>query len=399
VQKRRHRLNPGLIAWACLHAAGLLRACLPAAGLLRACLPAAGLLRACLYAAGLLLFTLFSCATYRDPSGVFTDYPDLQRVELFLRQECAAYPGLAELHTLGVTAQGRTIWALRVCRSGRDPVPGFNRASNPGPGPGYAGKNKSRLLVTALTHGDEWISLPAVLYTIHMLVSGYDHDAEIRRILDNVELWFVPVVNPDGYAYARNTDRAWRKNRAGHGGNAVGVDINRNFDFMWNARGGFSRDPDSRFYMGPGPASEPETRALQDLAGRMFFTAALDIHSYGRRILYPWGHTRTPCAPDRLFRALAADMAAAIAAGGGGSYTPSRMSRIYPAGLPTGTLMDYLYGTYGTVALTIELPPDSAEQGGANPPPADLPAAGGELFDAVRFLSMWALVYVNTDAS
>jgi hypothetical protein len=384
VQKRRHRLNPGLIAGACLHAAGLLWSCLPAAGL--------------------LLFTLFSCATYRDPSGVFTAYPDLQRVELFLRQECAAYPGLAELHTLGVTAQGRTIWALRVCRSGRGPGlsagpgPGFNRASNPGPRPGSAGKNRPRLLVTALTHSDEWISLPAVLYTIHMLVSGYDHDAEIRRILDNVELWFVPVVNPDGYAYARKTDRAWRKNRAGHGENAVGVDINRNFDFMWNARGGFSRDPDSRFYMGPGPASEPETRALQDLAGRMFFTAAIDVHSYGRRILFPWGHTRTPCAPDRLFRALAADMAAAIAAGGGGSYTPSRMSRIYPARLPTGTLMDYLYGTYGTVAFTIELPPDSAEQGGANPPPAGLPAAGGELFDAVRFLSLWALVYVNTDA-
>jgi len=342
--------------------------------------------RARLPAAGLLFFTLFSCAAFHDLSAVFSGYPDLAGVELFLKQECAAYPRLAELYALGVTAQSRTIWALRLSGTGS--------GLNPDPAP--ADSNKPRLLFTALTHSDEWISPPAVLYTIHMLVSGYDHDAEIRRILDNAELWFVPVVNPDGYAYARETDRAWRKNRAVHGEHAVGVDINRNFDFMWNARGGFSRDPDSRFYMGPGPASEPETRALQDLAARMFFTAAVDVHSYGRRILFPWGHTRTPCALDRLFRALAADMAGAISAGGGGSYTPSRMSRIYPAGLPTGTLMDYLYGTYGTVAFTIELPPDSAAQGGVNPPPAELPAAGRDLYCVVRFLSTWVITHGNT---
>jgi carboxypeptidase T len=334
----------------------------------------------CIIGACLLCFILLSCATFRDYTGVFSDYPDLARTELFLKQLAGAYPRLAELHALGFTAQGRTVWALRV-------------SGNAG---GSEHIDTPRLLFTALTHSDEWVSLPAVLYTIYALVSGYEQNAEIRDILDNTALWFVPVVNPDGYAYSRDGERRWRKNRAPYGERATGVDINRNFNYMWNAEGGFSHDPGSRFYIGPRAASEPETRALQDLAARLNFKAAIDFHSFGRRILYPWGYTRAPCTRDRFFRGLAADMARYIKAAGGGLYTTLQMSRIYPAGLPAGTLMDYLYGTFGTVALTIELPPGSTEQGGVNPAPAELPAAGREALCAVCFLCLWFLSSENT---
>ncbi len=309
-----------------------------------------------------------SCTTASLFDSAYGDYPDFARVRLFLRRLAAAYPELVTLETLGHTAGGRAITAVHIdARRQRKP-------------------DKPQLLFTAIIHGDEWVSLPAMLYTIHALVSRYDHDREIHAILDNTSLWFVPVVNPDGYEYSRQNNRDWRKNRAVYGEKAVGVDINRNFDYRWNAPGGFSRDPDSRFYMGPAPSSEAETRALQTLAQRIRFTAAIDFHSFGRYILYPYGYTRKSTVQQGLFHRAAQDMAAEIKSDGGADYTPLQLSSIYPEGLPTGTLMDYLYGRYETLAFTLELSPKNKEQGGVSPSRKELPRICSEALSAVRCL-------------
>ncbi|MCI4060391.1 carboxypeptidase, partial [Bacillus cereus] len=55
----------------------------------------------------------------------------------------------------------------------------------------------------------------------------------------------------------------WRKNRNPNhtnGGNYLGVDINRNFDFLWNSGIGTSDNPAVIIYKGTAPFSEPETR-------------------------------------------------------------------------------------------------------------------------------------------
>ena len=61
-----------------------------------------------------------------------------------------------------------------------------------------------------------------------------------------VRLWLIPDLNPDGAA-------------RGTRGNAHGVDLNRNFPFRWRPLGA----PGSRYYAGPRPSSEPESRALE----------------------------------------------------------------------------------------------------------------------------------------
>ena len=78
----------------------------------------------------------------------------------------------------------------------------------------------------------------AVSLIIRELVEDYDNN---RDIVDNLDVYIMPVANPDGYEYSRTTDRMWRKTRSGSG-SCIGVDPNRNWGYKWGGQGA-SRDP------------------------------------------------------------------------------------------------------------------------------------------------------------
>src|SRR5207245_2089853 len=102
---------------------------------------------------------------------------------------------------------------------------------------------KPAFLFTGLTHAREWATGSTTMQTAGDLLKGYSSDSAMTRRLDKAEIWFIPVVNPDGYNYSLNTDTMWRKNRkviyadqtacpasgAKHDSVGVGVDINRNY--------------------------------------------------------------------------------------------------------------------------------------------------------------------------
>jgi hypothetical protein len=113
-----------------------------------------------------------------------------------------------------------------------------------------------------------------------------------------------PNMNPDGRHYSQTVDALWRKNRnpASSGGivNRIGVDPNRNYDFLWDFPVAFSgsanpatlasNSPASDLFHGTAPFSEPETRNVRWLVDRYpQIRWFVDIHSYGGDILYPWG--------------------------------------------------------------------------------------------------------------
>ena len=76
--------------------------------------------------------------------------------------------------------------------------------------------------------------------------------------MHDVNLWVVPVYNPDGFA------RHTRKN-------AHGVDPNRNYPYKWaRLTGGYDS--------GPKPASEPETRAMMRFLSRVKPAYVLSFH-------------------------------------------------------------------------------------------------------------------------
>lgn len=125
-------------------------------------------------------------------------------------------------------------------------------------------------------HAREWISSAVTLHLLEKLLQDTGD-------IGSLDVYVVPMVNPDGYEYSRMHNRFWRKNRRKTSTRAdcVGVDLNRNWDFHYGA--GASDNECSEVFMGTEPFSEPETKALRDAMTRVKdqLKLVLCLHSYG----------------------------------------------------------------------------------------------------------------------
>lgn len=127
---------------------------------------------------------------------------------------------------------------------------------------------------------------------------------EIKSLVESVDFIIFPDVNPDGRFHSQTREAMWRRNRnpanSGEVNSCIGVDINRNFDFLWNFPDHFSplaavhtsTDPCSmsQTYRGSAPASEHETKNVVwifDNFPRIKWY--VDIHCHGEKILISWG--------------------------------------------------------------------------------------------------------------
>ena len=176
--------------------------------------------------------------------------------------------------------------------------------------PSNSSENEPQILYTAIHHAREPNSLSQLIFYMWYLLENYDVDNEIKSIVDNTELFFVPVINPDGYLYNEKTDPNgggfWRKNRK----NGNGVDNNRNYDYyingdpadgIWGGEGA-SNDPNNQTYHGTAPFSEVENQAIKWFCEQHDFVMAFNNHSYGNLLLYPYGYANdVPTPENELF--------------------------------------------------------------------------------------------------
>lgn len=222
-----------------------------------------------------------------------------------------------------LSVEGRPIWFVKI-------------SDNPN-----QDEDEPEVLYTALIHAREGIGVQQMIYFMLHLLENYETNEELRQLVDNTELYFVPVANPDGYIYNQTINPSgggmWRKNRSINSGGSFGVDINRNFGYMWGIDNeGSSGNPDDLTYRGPSPFSEPETRALKVFAEQKNFVIALNYHSYSDLLLYPWGYTSEPCPDDAIFNVHASMMTR----DNNYVYGPSSTT-IYPT---NGASDDWMYG-------------------------------------------------------
>jgi hypothetical protein len=201
-----------------------------------------------------------------------------------------------------------------------------------------------QMLYTALHHAREPISMTQMIYFMWFVLEHYSEDPEIRHLVDNVELYFIPCINPDGYLYNQEMrpegGGLWRKNRRNNGDGTFGVDLNRNYGHEWgHDNAGSSGATQSEVYRGPSAFSEPETQAVRAFVQDHDFKLALNYHSWGGFLIYPFGYTPQPAEDVDVFRQL-------------GNLLTSENRYVYGTGLETvsyptnGDADDWMYGSH-----------------------------------------------------
>ena len=158
------------------------------------------------------------------------------------------------------------------------------------------------IVFTSGVHAAELGGPDSCIYFISRLINAYITKSpltlgnktfsgdQIQAILNNVDIFVLSCANPDGRVYVQTRQEWWRKNRNPNVGmNAIGVDINRNYDFLWSSGVGSSFIPADDTYKGPSAFSEPETRNIQWLLDRSSAGYFMDIHGPSGLLVYNWG--------------------------------------------------------------------------------------------------------------
>jgi len=219
--------------------------------------------------------------SYGSMGGYYTFDETVQKLDSMRLQ----YPTLITAkQNRGTTAEGRTIWSVKISdnadvnESGTEPAIYFD----------------------ALHHAREPQAMAGTMYFMYWLLDNYNTNPEAKYLVDNREIYFVPVVNPDGYFRNQTTNPNgggnWRKNRRNNGSGCFGVDLNRNYNYGWGFNSGSSNDPCSDTYRGPSAGSEPETQAIQNLCLAIQPKISFSVHSQAGRYLNPYGYNDSTVA-------------------------------------------------------------------------------------------------------
>ena len=223
--------------------------------------------------------------------------------------------------SIGQSIEGREMWAIKV-------------SDNPD-----VDEDEGEILFDGCHHAREIMTVEMLLDFSRYLCENYGSDPVVTQLVDSREVFFVPIVNPDGFAYNELTDPLgggmWRKNRRDNVGSCYGVDLNRNYDYEWVGSGS-STDPCNDTYRGTAPESEPEVAAHTAFIDSHEFVVWQSYHSVAALVLYPWGYTSSDSPDEPTYQAMADVMSA-----DNGYQTGQAPDLLYPV---NGVSFDWGYG-------------------------------------------------------
>ena len=302
----------------------------------------------------------------------FHTYPE---VVSELAQIESEHPFIAEVFLLGRSYEKRDILGIKIS----DNV--------------STDESEPEALICALHHAREAATVEVAMYIINYLTDnygnpGYDH---ITSLVDNREIYIIPIVNPDGKVFDDSggpygQGLYWRKNRQPCSG-GFGIDLNRNYSYEW---GGVNSSPccaHSNLFRGYSPFDAPETAAVRDFVlAHPDITVFLDYHSFGGMVLWPWGYTADPISDldDRQVHEIIGQEYAQIT-----GYNPMDVSELYTC---SGIGIDWTYGTTQNhdipiFSWTIELSGAQYPSGdGFYPSPLKLPTICEENCEAALYV-------------
>lgn len=231
-------------------------------------------------------------------------YRKFEDVERDLQAFVSKYKDLATLETYGLSGEGRKLYALKISTSKNENIPL---------------KNKPQVMITAATHGDELITVEVLFSLLNELLEGYGKDSRLSKILEGRDLYFIPVVSPDSFEARERY--------------VLGVDPNRSFPWPLNENN----------------KSVDCIQSLMKFTNAHQFMGSLDLHAYGKLVMFPWAYKSTP--PEDKDEVLMKDLVQSMAREN--KYKAGQISTtIYVA---KGSSADYFYWKKQTQAIAVEL--------------------------------------------
>jgi len=307
--------------------------------------------------------------SYSTISG-FPCYKNLQgSIDWMNRMTRLSIPNILEITLVDIgdsylktvnSNDGHDIWALQIISSANT-------------------NKKGTMLVMSGLHARELTPPELVSRWAEELIRGYNTNADFTSVLDSTDIHIILQANPDARNLVETSslNRMRRKNlrrTACSNSLSSGVDLNRNFPFLWGDDSGSSSNPCSQTYRGSGPGSEPEVQAVVRYAESIFPRSQrvvgddvvinheyndttttgmfIDVHSYGEFMVYPWGYRKdVPSGNDKALRGLLNKLQYI------NGYDPAGPNNNFP-GPASGASDDWAYGKLGTPSLTLELGTD-----------------------------------------
>jgi hypothetical protein len=235
-------------------------------------------------------------------SEILDEYKRYPEVISLMNDLQIKYPKLVSVHSYGKSVKGYDLYYMKIS----DNV--------------EIDEEEPELLITAATHGDEVITTESLMRFLVNMMNSKDSDPRVTRIIKDHELFFIPVVNPDGFTKRRRYT-------------ADGTDPNREYPY-----------PDK-----PNKSSVQCIKKEIEFFHTRNFSGSMDLHASGEKIMYPWGYTKdeVPSADKVMFETLGQAMSSK------NKYRVGQISKIiYVA---PASSADYFYWKNATIAFGIEL--------------------------------------------
>jgi len=301
----------------------------------------------------LILFAVVLCLGAASAARAqidFTQYHTPTSLAGDLASLAGNHPATSQLFTIGNSVEGRPIQGIKISTN-----------------PAVDDPAKGDVIFVGLHHAREWLAAEMPLRLAEYLLTS--NDPGLQACMNNLQIWIIPVLNPDGYAYTADPSgyRYWRKNRRDNGDGTFGVDLNRNYGFEWGLNSGSSPNTYDDTYRGPSAFSEPEVADFRDfVAARHNPKALLTYHTFTEQFLRPWSYTTSDPPGKPTLEYIVQDSIARIDAVHGESYGES------VGYLASGEATDYFWNQYRMAAFTPEMRPATGALGGFSPPATEI---------------------------
>lgn len=305
------------------------------------------------------------------PSQAITvdQYHTYPEIVAYLQSLPTTYPDIATLINLGLTYENNTLYGIKLGKS--------------------TGSTKKAFWLDANIHAREWIAGASAVWMINELTTKYASNAQYKQYLDTIDIYIIPILNPDGFIYSHNQEREWRKTRSYNCALfscCYGVDPNRNWPYQWDGAGA-NNVPCSDEYAGPSAASEKCVQnAINFIKSHPEIQGYMNVHSYSEEWFYPYAYAAKTYPPNKnTLVQMSQQAVAAIKAVHGVSYeygTPADI--LYPA---SGSTFDWTTADANVpFSFGAELRPDQNSPYGFNLPANQIVPTSEEFWAGVQII-------------